>query len=135
MLWLIGFVTNGLPSQFLNTTPALAVQVWRYVTTWFVYPPLGGPFVLNTLLSIFIFVYLGWGAERFFGWRRFAVLVLVTGTAAAAVSGIGLGATYGLTGPIWGLAGAYLVAIWDRPPSRNRLLITIAIWFLISLFL
>ena len=142
VFWLLGFifpqstsVLGGLPSEYLNTRPDVAVQVWRYVTTWFVYPAIGGPYVISTLLGIGIFVYIAWNAERSFGWRRFAVLVLVSGTGAAAICGIGLGATAGLVGPVWGIFAAYVIVVWDQPAARNRLLITIAIWFLISLFL
>jgi membrane associated rhomboid family serine protease len=133
-LWLVGYVTGNAPSNLLNSSPVYAVEVWRYVTTSLAYPAVGGAGVLIVLLNIAIFVYIGWGAERFFGWRRYGVIILVAGTAAAALCGIALGSSLGLLGAVWGMLGAFLVAMWDQPPVRNRLLITMAIWFLISLF-
>lgn len=135
ILWLSGFVTGNLPFDTLAATPDVAVQVWRYVTASFVYPALGGSGVFFVLLSIGIFVFIAMGAERRFGPSRFIGLVLVTGTGAAAISVLAGGAGFGLTGPIWGMAGAYLILVWAEPAARNRLLITIAIWFLFSLFL
>ncbi len=134
VLWLLGFFTANAPSAILNSSPVFAVQVWRYVTTSLVYPAAGGVGILSALLGIAIFVWIGWGAEKFFGWRRYSVLLLVAGTAAAALAGIPLGSSLGLLAPVWGVFGAYLVAVWDQPTVRNRLLITMAIWFLFSLF-
>ena len=134
VLWILGFVTNNAPSLLLDSSPALAVEVWRYVTTSLVYPAIGSQYVLSTLLGIAIFVWIGWGAERTFGWRRFGVLVLVSGIGAAAVAGIALGSSYGLIGAVWGIFGGYLIMTWDQPQVRNRLLITMAIWLLVTLF-
>jgi hypothetical protein len=134
VLWILGFVTANGPSQLLNSSPAYALEVWRYVTTSLVYPAIGSQYVLSTLLGIAIFVWIGWGAERFFGWRRFGLLVLVSGIGAAAVAGIALGASYGLIGAVWGIFGGYVIAVWDQPQVRNRLLITMAIWLLFTLF-
>ena len=134
VIWLLGFLTANGPSNLLNSSPAFAVEVWRYVTTSIVYPSLGGRYVLSTLLGIAIFVWIGWGAERFLGWRRFGVIVLTSGIGAAAVAGIALGLTWGLIGPVWGIFGAYLIVTWDQPQVRNRLLITMAIWLLFTLF-
>ena len=39
-----------------------------------------------------------------------------------------------MIGPVWGIFGAYLIAVWDQPAVRNRLLITMVIWFVFSLF-
>ena len=63
-----------------------------------------------------------------------SIVLLVSGIAAAALSGIALGSSIGLIGPVWGIFGAYLIAVWDQPAVRNRLLITMVIWFLFSLF-
>jgi membrane associated rhomboid family serine protease len=134
VLWLLGYFTANAPSNLLNSSPQYALQVWRYVTTSFVYPAVGGTGVLAVLLGIGIFVWIGWGAERFLGWRRYIVILLVAGTGAAALSGIALGGSLGLVGPVWGIFGAYLIVVWDQPTVRNRLLITMAIWFIFSLF-
>jgi membrane associated rhomboid family serine protease len=134
VLWLLGFFTANLPSNLLNASPAWAIQVWRYVTTSLVYPASAGPGILAALLGMVIFVWIGWGAERSLGWRRYGVIVLVSGVAAAAVSGIALSSSLGLLGPVWGIFGAYLILVWDQPPARNRVLITMVIWLLFSLF-
>jgi hypothetical protein len=135
VLWLLGFFTGNLPSNLLNASPIWAIQIWRYVTTSLVYPAAAGPAILAALLGIVIFVWIGWGAERSFGWRRYAAIVVVSGIAAAAVSGIALTSSIGLLGPVWGIFGAYLILVWDQPPARNRVLITMVIWLLFSLFL
>jgi membrane associated rhomboid family serine protease len=140
VLWIAGFfaspstVFGGAIFDALNARPTVAVQIWRYVTTSVSYPSIGGVYVLSVLLSIAIFVWIGWGAERFLGWRRYAVVLLVSGIAAAALSGIPLGSSIGLIGAVWGTFGAYLIALWDQPAARNRLLITMVIWFVFSLF-
>ncbi len=134
VLWLLGFFTGNAPSQFLNSSPTYATQIWRYVTTSLVYPAGGGAYVLAVLLGVAIFVWIGWGAERFLGWRRYAIVLVVSGTAAAALCGIVGASSLGLLGAVWGIFGAYLIVTWDQPMVRNRLLITMAIWFLFSLF-
>jgi membrane associated rhomboid family serine protease len=140
MLWIAGFfasastVPGGVIFDTLNARPQEAIQIWRYATTSLSYPSVGSTYVLSALLGIAIFVWIGWGAERLLGWRRFAVVILVAGIAAAALSGIVLGSSIGLVGPVWGIFGAYLILVWDQPPVRNRLLIIMVIWFLFSLF-
>jgi membrane associated rhomboid family serine protease len=135
VLWLAGFATANAPFVFLAALPDVAAQVWRYVTAAFVYPSFGGPAVVSTVLGLVIFVYIGWNVERRFSRSRFIGLFLVTGAGAAAISLLAGGAAWGLTGPIWGLVGALLISVWGEPAVRNRLLITFAIWFVISLFL
>ena len=140
VLWIAGFFAaastfpGGAIFEVLNARPQVAVQIWRYVTTSISYPSIGTTYILGVLIGIAIFVWIGWGAERFLGWRRFAIVVLVSGTAAAALSGIALGSSIGLIGPVWGIFGAYLVVVWDQPAVRNRLVITMVIWFIFSLF-
>ena len=70
----------------LAALPDVAWQVWRYVTSAVAYPAGGGPASSSTLLSIAIFVYISWGAERQFGRRRFVQLFLFSSAAAAALS-------------------------------------------------
>ena len=139
-LWIAGFfaspstVPGGAIFDVLNARPQAAVQIWRYATTSLSYPSIGSTYILSVLLGIGIFVWIGWGAERFLGWRRYAIVILVSGVAAAALSGIALGSSIGLIGPVWGIFGAFLIAVWNQPVVRNRLLITMAIWFIFSLF-
>jgi membrane associated rhomboid family serine protease len=140
VLWLAGFfaspstVAGGAIFDVLNSRPQAAVQIWRYATTSLSYPSIGSVYILSVLLGIAIFVWIGWGAERFLGWRRYAIVLVVSGVAAAALSGITLGSSIGLIGPVWGIFGAYLIAVWDQPAVRNRVLITMVIWFVFSLF-
>jgi len=139
-LWIAGFfaststIIGGAIFDALNARPDVAVQVWRYVTTSVSYPSIGTTYVISVLIGIAIFVWIGWGAERFLGWRRYAIVLLVSGVAASALCGIALGSSIGLIGPVWGIFGAYLIVVWDQPTVRNRLLITMVIWFLFSLF-
>ena len=133
-LWIIGFVTANAPFLALAALPESAIEVWRYVTASIAYPAFGAA-VVFTVLSIGIFTYIGWSAEKQFGRTRFLVLLLVTGTGAAAISMLAGGWAAGLIGPIWGMAGAYLIVVWSHAPARNRMLIGIAVWLVISLFL
>ncbi len=134
VLWLLGFFTNNAPSLLMTASPFWGAEVWRYLTTSLVYPAATGQGILAALLGIAIFVWIGWGAERSLGWRRYSVILLVSGVVAAAVSGIALTSSIGLMGAVWGVFGSYLILLWDQPPARNRLLITMVLWFLISLF-
>ncbi len=140
VLWIAGFfasastVGGGAIFDALNARPQESLQLWRYVTTSLSYPSVGSTYILNALLGIAIFVWIGWGAERLLGWRRFGIVILVAGIAAAALSGIVLGSSIGLIGPVWGIFGAYLILVWDQPAVRNRLLIIMVFWFLFSLF-
>jgi membrane associated rhomboid family serine protease len=134
VLWIAGFVTGDLPNRLLAASPEVAWQVWRYVTSPIAFPAVGGA-VLFVVLSIAIFVYIGWSAERLLGRRRFFGLFLVTGAATAAFCMVAGSGASGLFGPIWGMAGAYLIMAWGQPAARNRILISIAVWLIISIFL
>lgn len=133
VLWLAGYVTANAPFTALAAMPDVAWQVWRYVTSAIAFP--AGSQVIFTVLGIGIFVYIGWGAERRFGRRRFIALFLVSTAAAAAVTVLAGGTAVGLSGAIWGLVGAYLIEVWQHPAARNQMLITIVIWLLVSIFL
>ncbi|MEO8262087.1 MAG: rhomboid family intramembrane serine protease [Pseudolysinimonas sp.] len=134
VLWLAGFATGNAPYNALAAFPDVAWQVWRYVTASIAYSSsLFG--IVFTLLSIAIFVFIGWGAERQFGRNRHLLLVIVSGAGATAISMVAGAGASGLTGPIWGIAGAYLILVWPHPAARNRLLVSIVIWLIISLFL
>jgi membrane associated rhomboid family serine protease len=140
VLWIAGFfaspstVAGGAIFDVLTARPQDAVQLWRYVTTSVSYPSVGSTYIISVLIGIAIFIWIGWSAERFLGWRRYALILLVSGVAAAALCGVALGSSIGLIGPVWGIFGAYLIVVWDQPQVRNRLLITMVIWFLFSLF-
>ncbi|MCU1418383.1 MAG: rhomboid family intrarane serine protease [Schumannella sp.] len=133
ILWITGFFTGNWPFTYLAAVPPFAAEVWRYVTTSVAYPALSNQ-VIGTVLSIGIWVYFAWGAERQFGRRRFFGLFLVTGSGAAAIAMLAGGYSFGLSGAIWGIAGAYLITVWSHAAARNRLLISLGIWFVLSLF-
>ncbi|CAN5229600.1 rhomboid family intramembrane serine protease [soil metagenome] len=135
VLWIVGFATANLPFTGLAAAPQFAWQIWRYVTASIAYPSVGGVGILSVLLSVAIFVYIGWNAERQFGRTRYLGLLLVSGSGGAAIAVLAGGIAYGTTGVIWGIIGAYLISVWSYPAVRNRLLITTAIWFAISLFI
>jgi len=134
VLWVFGLFTDNLPFTWLAATPPEAWQLWRYVTSAVVYPAIGS-YIVFLLLSLAIFVFIGWGAERQFGRRRYLELVLATTAGSAAITVLIGGVAYGLIGAIWGVTGAYLVVVWPHTQVRNRLLISVAIWLVISLFL
>lgn len=134
VIWIAGFVTANAPFAALAAFPDVAWQLWRYVTAAVTYPAFVGS-IVSTLLGIGIFVYISWGAERQLGRRRFFELFLFSSAAGAALSVLVGSLDFGLSGAIWGIAGAYVIAVWPHAPSRNRLLISLAIWFVVSLFL
>jgi hypothetical protein len=134
ILWILGLFTGNLPFAWLAAYPDVAWQVWRYVTSAVAYPAFGQVAVF-VILSIGIFTFIGWGAERQFGRRRFLEIIVMTTAGAAAISVLAGGAAYGLMGAIWGVTGAYLIVIWPHAAVRNRLLVSVAIWLLVSVFL
>jgi membrane associated rhomboid family serine protease len=134
VLWIAGFVTANLPYTVLAALPEFAWQPWRYVTAAFAYFA-SGPGAIFTVLSIGIFVYISWNAEKQFGRSRYLGLFLVSGAGAAALSLLVGAGTSGLIGPIWGIAGAYIILVWPQPAARNQMLISLVIWFVITLVL
>jgi membrane associated rhomboid family serine protease len=134
VLWILGLFAANLPFVWLAATPQDAWQVWRYVTSAVAYPSFG-PLVVFLLLSVGIFVWIGWGAEKQFGRRRYLELVIATSAGSAALSVLVGAPAYGLMGAIWGITGAYLIMVWSYAPVRNRVLISVAIWLVVSLFL
>jgi membrane associated rhomboid family serine protease len=134
ILWILGLFTGSLPFTWLAAFPDEAWQVWRYVTSGVAYPSFG-PVVVFVILSIGIFTFIGWSAERQFGRRRYLELLIATTAGAAAITVLAGGVAYGLMGAIWGITGAYLIVIWPHTAARNRVLLSIAIWLLVSVFL
>jgi membrane associated rhomboid family serine protease len=134
LLWIGGFVTANLPYSVLAALPEFSWQPWRYVTAAFAYFA-SGPGAIFTVLSIGIFVYISWNAEKQFGRSRYLGLFFVSGAGAAALSLLVGAGTSGLIGPIWGIAGAYIILVWPQPAARNQMLISLVIWFVITLVL
>ena len=134
VLWIAGFFTGNLPYVMLAAFPDVAWQAWRLVTSGVAYPA-GGAGLVVVLLGAAIFLLIAWTAERQFGRPRFAALLILSTAGAAALTLLVGGAYVGLTGAIWGIAGAYIIAVWQYPQVRNRILISILVWFGISLLL
>lgn len=132
VLWIVGLFTSGLPGTFLAAAPDVSLQLWRYVTSPFVYPA-SFVFLLSILLNSVFLALTGPAVERNLGRARFAVVFLaaaVVGSAAMVISGQ---VAYGLVGVLFGMFGAYLIFVWSYPPARTQALIIIGINLLISL--
>lgn len=129
VLWIAGIVT-ALPFAWLAAVPGL--EVWRFFTAAFVYPP-GLGSILSLLLNVLFFLLNAPSVERTVGRPRFLTLFFASSAFAMAgmtlVSGIG----YGLIGALFGLFGAYLIQAWAYPPARAQVLIMIGINFVISI--
>lgn len=132
VLFVASLVTGGLPFSLLAADPTVGIQLWRYVTAPFVYPP-ALVAVISILLNGLFLALIAPAVERNLGRRRFALVFV----AAAIVGSAGMvlsGATaYGLVGVLFGMFGAYLIFVWQYPPARTQALIIIGINLLISL--
>jgi hypothetical protein len=134
VLWIVGFFTS-LPADWLLLSPLAPYwQVWRFVTTMFVYPstPIA---VLSVLLGVLFLALNGPAMERSLGRARYAGLLLASGAMGAAWMAIPGVTEYGLFTPIVGILGCYLVLAWDSPPARTQVLINLVFIIVISLVL
>jgi membrane associated rhomboid family serine protease len=134
VLWIVGLFGN-LPYYLLASNPAIAPawQVWRFVTTNFVYTGLGFLPILSLLLGIVFLLLNGPMIERQLGRPRYAALFLVSGATGAAWMAIaGLPET-GLFTPIFGLLGCYLVMAWSIPPARLQMLVMLGFLVVLNL--
>lgn len=132
VLFLAGLFTSGLPYLFLAADPSVAIQVWRYVTAPFVYPP-QPTFILSILITGFFFALTAPAVERNLGRRRFVAVLLaaaVLGSAAMVLAGV---TASGLTPVLFGVFGAYLIFVWQYPPARTQVLVVLGFNLLISL--
>lgn len=134
VVWIAGFF-GDLPALSLAVIPTEPYwQVWRFVTTSFVYP--GGLYSLLSVLFGIVFLLLnGPMIERALGGRRFAALFLMAGVTGAAWMAIAGLPEYGLFTPIFGLLGCYLVLAWDSPPARTQLLVMLGLLLVLNLVL
>ena len=134
LLWIAGFVTANLPFALLAAIPDPAWQIWRYLTSAFVYPSAAaaGP-IISLILGALFFLLTAPAVERQVGPRRFVVLFFASSAFGAAGMVLAGSIGYGLTGALWGMLGAYLVMVWEHPQVRTRFLIMIGIYLLISL--
>ncbi len=132
LLAVVGLITGGLPYAFLVAAPQFALEVWRYFTAAFVYPP-NFVFLISILLSSVFFLLTAPVVERNLGRGRFAAMLLVAGGIGSAAMVIAGGPSYGLSGLLFGMFGSYLIFVWSNPQARVQILIIIGINLLISL--
>ncbi len=134
VLWIASLATGGLPFGFLAADASVGIQVWRYATAPFVYPP-DVAALISILLSGLFFALTAPAVERRLGRGRFALVFLasaVVGTAAMVIAG---STGYGLTPVLFGMFGAYLVFVWQHPAARTQVLVILGINLLLSLAL
>lgn len=134
LVWIAGLFTNA-PYYLLASDPSIAPawQLWRFVTTNFVYSGLVQ--ILSLIFGIVFLLLNGPMIERQLGRGRFAALFLVAGATGAAWMAIaGLSET-GLFTPIFGLLGCYLVLAWSSPAARMQMLVMLGILLVLNLVL
>ncbi len=127
-----GLVTGGIPFVFLFATADAPLEIWRYFTAGLVYPA-APTFLISILLSSVFFLLTGPSVEQNLGRARYLIMLLVSGGIGAAAMVIAGGASFGLSGMLFGMFGSYLIYVWSYPPARVQVLIMIGINLLISL--
>jgi membrane associated rhomboid family serine protease len=134
LLWIPGFFTDLVP-QWLMVTPTQPYwQVWRFLTTSFVYP--SGIFsILSLLLGVLFLALNGPAIERALGRPRFAALFLTSGAMGAAWMAIPGFSEYGLFTPIIGMLGCYLVLVWESRAARTQMFVSLAFIIVLNLIL
>ncbi|MBN9605561.1 MAG: rhomboid family intramembrane serine protease [Actinomycetales bacterium] len=135
VLWITGFVLSNFPFAFLAASPSVGVQVWRYVTSWAVYPAGLDLSILSILLNVVFFLLIAPGVERFLGRAKFAAVFLASASLSASAMVLAGGISYGLFGALFGLFGAYLILLWHDPVARVRALVILGINVLFTLVL
>lgn len=135
VLWITGFVLGNLPFAFLAASPTVGTQVWRYATSWSVYPAGLDLSILSILLNVVFFLLIAPGVERFLGRAKFATVFLASAAVAASAMVLAGGVAYGLFGALFGLFGSYLILLWHDPAARMRALVILGINVLITLVL
>lgn len=133
LIWIPGFFTS-LPALWLAVLPGTAWQLWRFVTTSFVYPG-GLGSVLGLLLGVAFLLLNGPMVERTLGRARYAALFLTSGAMGAAWMAIAGLPEYGLLTPLFGIMGCFLVLAWESPAARMQLLVTLVVLVVINLVL
>jgi membrane associated rhomboid family serine protease len=135
VLWIASFFTSFLTAWLVVSPSQVPLwQVWRFVTTSFVYPG-GLASILSILLGIVFLLLNGPMVERTLGRARFAALFLTSGTMGAAWMAIAGLPEYGLLTPLFGIMGCFLVLAWDSPPARVQLLVSLAVLVVLNLVL
>ncbi len=129
VLWIAGFFTSNAPVLALAAIPGSPPwQLWRFFTSPFGYPAaLAVAPILSLVLNVLFFLLSAPAVERSMGRRNFLV-VFFTATAVSSAGMVLAGSPgYGLIGPLFGLFGAALVAVWSNPALRIQYLVLIAI--------
>jgi membrane associated rhomboid family serine protease len=134
LLWIPGTFTGILPQWLMVRPDQPYWQVWRFVTTAFVYPP-GWISILSVLLGVLFLALNGPAIERMLGRARFAALFVASSAMAAAWMAIPGVPEYGLFAPIIGMLGCSLVLLWDSPPARTQMLVSLAFIVVLNLLL
>jgi membrane associated rhomboid family serine protease len=134
VLWIAGFFTDQVALWLVVLPQEPLWQVWRFVTTSFVYPG-GIASILSVLLGVVFLLLNGPMIERELGRRRFAALFLVSGATGAAWMAIAGQPSYGLFTPIFGLLGCYLVLAWGSSRARMQILVMLAFLVVVNLVL
>ncbi|MGN6327091.1 rhomboid family intramembrane serine protease [Pseudolysinimonas sp.] len=134
VIWIVGLFTT-VPYLLLALDPRVAPvwQIWRFVTTDFVYTGLGFAPILSLLLGIVFLLLNGPMIERQLGRPRFAALFLVSGATGAAWMAIAGQPETGLFTPIFGLLGCYLVMAWSVPQARTQMLVMLGVLLVLNL--
>jgi membrane associated rhomboid family serine protease len=132
LVWIAGFPLDNVPFFALAAGAGPSFEVWRFVTSAFVYPSVASA-IVSLLLNVLFFLLIAPVTERQFGRAKFALLFFA-GTAVGSAAMVLAGSIgFGLSGALWALLGAYLVAIWSNPQARTQFLILLAINALVSL--
>jgi len=131
VLWIVGLVTSGgigfgIPFTFLAAIPGLEYQIWRLVTGLIVYPGLWVSGLSVGLGTIFWLLNAP-GFERQVGRGRFLAIVLSATVLSNSVLLLTGNLGYGIFAALFGIFGAYLVAMWSYPAARNQILIMLLI--------
>jgi len=134
LVWIAGLFTS-IPYVVLASDPTIAPawQVWRFVTTDFVYSGLAS--LLSLVFGIVFLLLNGPMIERQLGRGRYAALFLVSGATGAAWMAIAGLSESGLFTPIFGLLGCYLVLAWSVPQARMQMLVMLGILLVLNLVL
>ena len=131
--YLIGFVTNNLPAQWLGGIPGYGWEVWRFVTAPLIYPASADLTILYAALGAVFFWLTGPQLERMLGFRRFLGVFVVSSVIGTAGMLLSSTPSFGLTAPLFGLFAALLVEVWNDPRMRTQILIITAVNLLFAL--
>lgn len=134
VLWIVGLVAGPIPTALLAVIPGFELQVWRFLTSAFVYPA-GFLSIISVALNGLFFALIAPAIERHLGRGRFLVVFATAAAISSAAMVLSGTASYGLVGVLFAMFGAYLITAWSYPPARTQALVIIGVNLLISLAL